>query len=143
MLVSGLVLLGSLVASTTALYGSGDAVVDLTPSNFDKQVGKSALIKLFLYIYTVLRVFDDTMRVLFYVNYLWTVPILHNSTNISYRYVFETVNTVNARSSQNSSRLYLYLDSLRFLGLDPVSFFALPLSGREHESSNCFSNLAP
>jgi hypothetical protein len=78
MLVSGLVLLGSLVASTTALYGSGDAVVDLTPSNFDKQVGKSALfntslIKLFLYIYTVLRVFDDTMRVLFYVNYLWTV----------------------------------------------------------------------
>ena len=32
----GLVL-WSLVATTTALYGSGDAVVDLTPANFDKQ----------------------------------------------------------------------------------------------------------
>jgi len=32
----GLVL-WSLVVTTTALYGSGDAVVDLTPANFDKQ----------------------------------------------------------------------------------------------------------
>ena len=38
MVVSGLVLLGSLVAGANALYGSGDAVVDLTPANFDKQV---------------------------------------------------------------------------------------------------------
>jgi hypothetical protein len=29
--------LWSLVATATALYGSGDAVVDLTPANFDKQ----------------------------------------------------------------------------------------------------------
>jgi len=32
-----LLVLWSLVATATALYGSGDAVVDLTPANFDKQ----------------------------------------------------------------------------------------------------------
>ncbi len=36
LLSTGLVL-WSLVATATALYGSGDAVVDLTPANFDKQ----------------------------------------------------------------------------------------------------------
>jgi hypothetical protein len=36
LLSTGLVLWG-LVATATALYGSGDAVVDLTPANFDKQ----------------------------------------------------------------------------------------------------------
>jgi hypothetical protein len=42
MLVAGLVL-WSLVAATSALYGGGDAVVDLTPANFDKQVGRILL----------------------------------------------------------------------------------------------------
>jgi hypothetical protein len=36
LLETGLVL-WSLVATASALYGSGDAVVDLTPANFDKQ----------------------------------------------------------------------------------------------------------
>jgi hypothetical protein len=40
LLETGLVLWG-LVATATALYGSGDAVVDLTPANFDKQARMS------------------------------------------------------------------------------------------------------
>jgi hypothetical protein len=32
-----LLVLWGLVATATALYGSGDAVVDLTPATFDKQ----------------------------------------------------------------------------------------------------------
>ncbi len=40
LLSTGLVL-WSLVATATALYGSGDAVVDLTPANFDKQASMS------------------------------------------------------------------------------------------------------